>query len=213
MIGEKTILNFTSEDIELFSSIGVYCITSKCNGKKYIGSTTMNKGFGKRWYEHIIRLKKNKHCNRHLQNHVNKYGLQDLSFSILEITDDINKCRLLEKTWLDKYEFDNCFNISKETDISICGKTHPLYKNINTDLLIKTYNDGINVPALAKIFNVSTAKIKKELYDSGIKNIRRTKKFNPYDLYLRHKNGETFKNIAKDVGIDRVTLRKALRQI
>lgn len=59
----------------------IYQITSKLTGKKYIGSA---KHFGIRRRNHIFQLSKKKHHSVILQNHVNKYGLDDLTFSILE---------------------------------------------------------------------------------------------------------------------------------
>ena len=55
---------------------GIYCIESFINGKKYIGSSV---DLSKRVFDgHIKSLEKGNHHNRHLQNHVNKYGIDDL---------------------------------------------------------------------------------------------------------------------------------------
>jgi group I intron endonuclease len=59
----------------------IYKITSCANGKIYIGSAS---DFSQRTNVHIHRLRKNNHANKKLQNHFNKYGEQDLLFSILE---------------------------------------------------------------------------------------------------------------------------------
>jgi group I intron endonuclease len=61
---------------------GIYKIKSNINNNFYIGSAI---DFNKRSKEHINRLKNNKHENPRLQNHVNKYGITDLQFSILEV--------------------------------------------------------------------------------------------------------------------------------
>lgn len=62
--------------------IGVYIITNLINGKIYIGSTT--ESFQLRWSTHKRSLKGNRHCNRHLQFAVNKYGVENFKFEILE---------------------------------------------------------------------------------------------------------------------------------
>lgn len=61
---------------------GIYKITSKINGKIYVGSAI---NFYQRMSVHLHRLKNNIHENKKLQNHANKYGINDLLFSVLEL--------------------------------------------------------------------------------------------------------------------------------
>lgn len=79
---------------------GIYKIQSKINKKFYIGSSVF---IGKRWQKHLNCLKTNKHANCHLQNHTNKYGIEDLEFSIIETTEDIYKDNY--KILVDKEQF------------------------------------------------------------------------------------------------------------
>ena len=66
--------NFTKETG--LNKIGIYSIThEKCKNKIYIGSTKCKKGFTGRWYAHIRHLKRKTHYSDHLQNTINKYGL------------------------------------------------------------------------------------------------------------------------------------------
>lgn len=66
---------------KITNSSGIYTIQSKINNNGYIGSACNLK---RRKREHFNDLKINKHCNKHLQNHANKYGLSDLVFEIME---------------------------------------------------------------------------------------------------------------------------------
>ena len=50
---------------------GIYEITNKINGNRYVGSTVNLKS---RWYRHKSKLRKGTHENGHLQNAWNKYG-------------------------------------------------------------------------------------------------------------------------------------------
>jgi group I intron endonuclease len=63
---------------------GIYLIISKVNGKRYVGSASR---FCIRWGIHLNELRCNKHHSPHLQNHYNKYGEDDLVFSILEVVE------------------------------------------------------------------------------------------------------------------------------
>lgn len=60
---------------------GIYCITNKINGKKYIGQTYDLKN---RWMHHRSDLRGSRHCNKHLQYAWNKYGEENFEFSELE---------------------------------------------------------------------------------------------------------------------------------
>ena len=65
-------------------SAGIYSITSKVNGKRYVGSAVI---MYKRWQNHLYELRANRHHSQHLQNHYNKYGEDDLIFTVLEVVD------------------------------------------------------------------------------------------------------------------------------
>lgn len=61
---------------------GVYIITNLANGKIYIGSAANS--LAQRLHNHKYKLSKNKHENEHLQRAVNKYGIENFTFEILE---------------------------------------------------------------------------------------------------------------------------------
>ena len=82
---------FTSSDHRFtgvggdISKCGIYKITNLINGKFYIGSTCQS--FKKRWQKHLQAISKYQHPNPHLQNSINKHGLNNFSFEILEYTE------------------------------------------------------------------------------------------------------------------------------
>jgi len=87
---------------------GIYRIRSKVHPDRiYIGSAVY---IHDRWYRHRQKLRKNKHENSKLQNHYNKYGLEDLSFDILFL------CKVSELSEAEQYlidSYDPWFNICK----------------------------------------------------------------------------------------------------
>lgn len=89
---------------------GIYCITNSINNKVYIGSTIC---FFTRKRQHFIELKGGYHNNPKLQNFVNKYGIDTLSFYILE-TCTIDTLLEREQWYLDNTE--NKFNICIKAD-------------------------------------------------------------------------------------------------
>lgn len=58
---------------------GIYCIENTVTGKKYIGSS---KNIFKRLKDHMYKLKKNVHPNKHLQSSFNKYNIENFSYKI-----------------------------------------------------------------------------------------------------------------------------------
>lgn len=60
---------------------GVYKITNSINKEFYIGSSV---NLSSRKAIHFSMLKNNKHFNSHLQNSVNKYGIDNFKFEIIE---------------------------------------------------------------------------------------------------------------------------------
>jgi group I intron endonuclease len=88
---------------------GVYAITNKTNNKKYVGSS---KNISYRHGVHFSKLRNNKHNNQHLQNAVNKYGIENFIFEILEIVDD-GRLLFKEQQYINKYSWDMLYNKTK----------------------------------------------------------------------------------------------------
>jgi group I intron endonuclease len=86
---------------------GIYQIQSKYKPKRiYIGSSCNIK---RRWENHRYDLRKNKHGSSKLQNHFNKYGINDLLFEVIELC-DIDKLISKEQFYIDSLNpfFNNC---------------------------------------------------------------------------------------------------------
>jgi group I intron endonuclease len=87
----------------------IYQITSQLKPDKiYIGSAIDIKS---RWNRHISELRKGKHGNRHLLHHYNKYGENDLVFSVVKECEPV-KLLYWEQFYIDllKPSFNICAN-------------------------------------------------------------------------------------------------------
>ena len=67
---------------EQWNKSGIYKITNLINKNFYIGST---KNIGSRYRTHVYTLKNNKSNCTILQNAINKYGLINFVFEVIEI--------------------------------------------------------------------------------------------------------------------------------
>jgi len=100
---------------------GVYSITNKVNGKRYVGSTQVS--FEERWRHHKRGVKINKHHSQKLQRAWNKYGADNFVFEVLA-TCPREYCIRLEQWFLDnlKPEYNisptasSCYGIKKTTE-------------------------------------------------------------------------------------------------
>lgn len=118
----------------------IYKITNKINGKFYLGST---KNVRKRKGTHFSSLKHNKHHCTPLQRAVNKYGVENFEFEILESCEE---CLIEEQIWLDNLDWSKCYNVSK-----FAGGGDNLSNHPNKDEIIVR---------LTKILNENRHKIK-----------------------------------------------------
>lgn len=87
--------------------IGIYKIQSKIYPSRVYYGRTIN--FISRQKQHTVLLNKNKHHSIILQNHVNKHGIDDLYFELIESC-NIEDLEVKEQKYLD---LNNFFNISK----------------------------------------------------------------------------------------------------
>ena len=125
---------------------GIYVIRSQVNGKRYVGSAV---NLRHRKSGHFCLLEKNRHRNRHLQNHYNKYDKVELQFSIIEYC---TKEKLIEREQCYIDTLNPEFNICKVANSrlgciaseetkkklrknhhGLSGKNHPMYGKHHTE--------------------------------------------------------------------------------
>lgn len=111
----------------------IYKITShKMPERYYIGSAV---NFRVRKNSHLSYLYRGLHHNKLLQNHANKYGIQDLMFEVIELISD--NSRLLDKEQFYINTLNPFFNISK-----IAGNTLGTRRNEQTKRLLSQLKIG-----------------------------------------------------------------------
>lgn len=79
---------------------GIYQIICRTTGERYIGSST---NIIKRWGEHRLALRKNKHHSIHLQKEWNKYGEGEFTFAFI-LSCLPSELIQFEQDWLDAVE-------------------------------------------------------------------------------------------------------------
>lgn len=211
---------FHKEKDEDIIQTGIYTITSLKTGRIYVGSATRtnycyyrDRGFAHRWKRHILDLKFGNHSNRFLSRHVEKYGINDLFFEILDINEP-SLCESIELYWINTLNtVSDGFNLVYDTKLSR-GKSHPSYKNVDEKSIIFDYkNSNLPLKKLAIKYNVSDKKIIKVLNNNHIciknKNFYNyqsnfEKVFEIYNDYLKM----SVFDLCKKHNIDRSTINK-----
>lgn len=142
---------------------GIYMIRSlRKPDRIYIGSAG---NIYKRWYYHSRRLLLNIHENKRLQNHYNKYGKEDLIFTLM-LGCDKSDLISVEQYFLDVYN--PFFNICKKAYSSL-GRP-PWNKGIKTGISNATSFKKGNIPwSKGKKYHI---KVKRIMSDNQKEKIR-----------------------------------------
>lgn len=147
---------------------GIYIIENVNNKKVYIGSTIVT--IGKRFKQHIAKLKLNKHSSKGLQTDFNEVGTSGFTYTMLEEVNDFSKIRDIERYWIEtiqpeynvKFSIGKAINYTEEirNKMSLSHGSNPfeVYKD---DKLIGTYGcqsvaaRDLNIPAvdLGRVLN------------------------------------------------------------
>lgn len=99
------------QHLTLPKSSGIYIIRNSINPNVYIGQAS-NIYNRVRW--HLCELKKDKHPNPKLQRFVNKYGIDNISFAVLELVEK-DKIKLCEREQFHMDQHCIKFNIAKSS--------------------------------------------------------------------------------------------------
>ena len=105
-----------------YNKAGIYIIKDSIKGRFYIGSSS---NLYKRINFHMMKLQKNEHINKFMQNHYNKYGESSFNVEILEgIIDRKDRVYIYEREqfYLDLLFSDNCFNAHNKVIFAIDNK-------------------------------------------------------------------------------------------
>ena len=223
-------MKYTINDKKIFPrSIGVYQISFiNNNGKVYVGSTSNKNGFYKRWYKHILELSRNISKSPRLQNAVNKYGIENLRFEILEEC-DINNCVKREQYYINKYNsykfgynsrpfaatnLELKFTDEHKNNIS---KAYKLKRNKYIDDVEKLYSEGLSIKNISLKLNISCEFITKILKENNI-TIRNDKGIKKIEIYQYDINGNYIKKFnsirecAREMNIDTQSINNVLQE-
>lgn len=175
---------------------GIYQIRNVINNKIYIGSTN---NFEKRFKTHFRNLNKQIHPNKYLQSAVNKYGLDNFKFEIVEELEDCLKLLEREQFYIDKYknQLYNLTLIANSGGYDVLSKKCyilDLYGNISsihesimeTSRYLKThiYSPKVNTSQITKRkYRIVT----EEFYNNHLELIKSWKSF-PSESLERSKN-------------------------
>lgn len=149
--------------IEELKNIGIYKITNIITNKIYVGSSI---NMYKRFIHHKGKLLNNKHKNIYLQNSVNKHGIKNFNFEIIEFCNNENIFKREEYylNMLDCCNKDIGYNInplatggsqfSKETIVKRNMSLKQTYQNKKLNPDFKGYNIKANKTSFKKGINV-----------------------------------------------------------
>lgn len=107
---------------------GIYMITNEINGKKYIGQSV---DIEKRWESHKYKSAIESR-NYYLYNAIKKYGIENFTFSIVELCDrtELNDKEIYYISKYNTYVYnkDSCgYNMTVGGTDSLGGKHHPVF--------------------------------------------------------------------------------------
>lgn len=184
---------------------GVYKIINNINEKVYVGSS---KNIRKRCLWHRSRLNSNKHHNKSLQRSWNKYGEENFSFEIIEISKEEHLIQR-EQYWIDVtecYKNENGYNFNRdatkpnlnkkfsaETRAKLSNSKKGIKRSPETIEKLRIMNKGEGNPFYGKRHSeeskrkMSEKHIGKELTESQLESLKmgRGKRFHTEETYRK----------------------------
>ncbi len=156
---------------------GIYAIRNLVNNKLYIG-LAVNLKYRREW--HFARLRKDKHCNEHLQKAFNKYGEDNFIFEVLEYcTEDLLFQK--EHSWCSNFNVHDRhfgYNIKPTDPTGIAGQSN------ETKLKISNTSKERAVPDERRVRIADTLRGRKQTLDhiANAANARKGKVRGPYKM-------------------------------
>lgn len=176
---------------------GIYKIENKLNGKMYVGLTN---NIDRRWGEHRKNLRQGKHPNIHLQSSVNKYGIENFTFDIIEKCDLVDLAKR-ELYWINYYNTtDNRFgynidllikdfsNIKRKEKSNKC-EYMKIYQIEENNKVVKIWESA---NAIAEFFNINKRKMIKNLYGAKLDADRMRKRWKNFAWVSENKYDANF---------------------
>lgn len=147
----------------------IYKITNKVNGKSYIGQTIQN--VKERFYQHCAIKCSQVVLNMAIHKAINKYGKSNFTIEVIEEVESTN-LNDREKYWIRYYDsYNNGYNSTEGGQDGI-----KLFKNLNTEYIVKEYKSGKSLREIGRLFNVDKQTIKDLLVRNNI-NLRTTRTY------------------------------------
>jgi transposase-like protein len=156
---------------------GVYRIrTPSVNELVYIGSAA--RCLTRRWVVHRSALSNGVHHSPHLQEVVDKYGLNVLQFDIVELCSPTD-CLRREQFWMDQYPSEKRYNINPRAESRLGSKFTPAqYQKLIEShggvvsaalraQIVTEYLQGAKLTVLAKKYKVTRGTIRNYVCRSG----------------------------------------------
>lgn len=202
---------------------GVYKITNKINFKSYIG---ISNDIYERWQQHIhnaFNSNNQKDYHKLLSAAIRKYGVDNFTFEILKVENDIDQRKELEKYYIKEYDsFNDGYNMTTGGDGNTRNKLNEVdvinirkrYNNRERKMIVyEDYKDRIGKTGFSKIWKGETWKyIMPDVYTEENKYWHKMHTGNPgiyngrakvteeevIKMRKRYKNGESVDSIWED---------------
>jgi len=154
-------------------TIGIYSLTNKINGKRYIGkSINIERRFGQHRLDLKRKVRNKKHTNAHLFNSAATYGIENFSFDILEVFTEIDEGLLRDREiyWMDFYNTcdpDFGYNLRRDssTGMIVHESTRKLFSEIFMGENNPNYNNRWSQEQRDRMSAMKRAQIADGLYD------------------------------------------------
>jgi len=192
--------------------IGIYLLTNKLNGKKYVGQSV---DVNKRWKEHIAIAINPKSRKYAIHNAIAKYGQDNFSWEILHYCSSFDESNILETKLIKEH---NCLH-PFGYNLNEGGNSHVPCDAVKEKIREKLKIVGTFVGKKGKDHPSFGRKISQEQKENQSKMLSGdngpNKKINSkivVEIYQEYLNGESVKNLIKKYNLARNTILNILNK-